>query len=1196
MKRRVNKTSAPVRRSRAAERHVAELLEQRQLLSSVVFVGHDVADRGSVSSLFPDAEIVFLDGERSGLDEVTAALAGRSGLDSIAFFTHGAAGQIKLGNDALNAATLDAAANWGKALNPDGDIILWGCDIAAGSIGKTFVRDLAAITGADVAASTNVTGSSKLGGDWNLEFTVGAIAGVGIRGDYNGNLGIIYPVIHGAAANQPVDDNDTIAPFAGVTITDGDSTHVAGVYVFVSDMDNGGFTSSSLLASGFSYLYGNYFQLTGIRTLADAATALQALVFDPADNLDFAGQTRSTGFDIIVRDNPTLLLSYDSTTSIVATSINDAPAIGGAVAAQPTSDTNEVSPFAAITIADPDATSVTTTVTIDVAAKGAFTSASLLASGFSEISTGIYQFVGTPAANQAAIRQLSFKPTENRVAVGQTETATFTIVVDDGTLTDTNSTTTVVSTSINDAPTIGGVSGGHNIFDNATVSPFSAVTIGDVDSPAQSLDVTVTLDTPSQGGFTSASLIASGFSDTGAGTYAFSGTAGAAQAAIRQLVFQPTPNKVAVGLTQTTSFAISVDDGHASPVVDVDTEVVATSVNDAPMIGGVANGQNMLDNETISPFSAVTFTDLDSPAQILDISVTIDNAAKGAFSNASLLQSGFSLMGAGRYLFSGTASAAQTAIRQLVFVPEAGRTTPGNPETVTFSIEFSDADSGPQTNSDTIVTVASSNAPPTISPLISFSGATARERFVITYADLLAASNAVDPDNDTITFRIESVAAGVLTKGDISVTPGVTMLGVGESLVWRSAAGASGVVSAFTISASDGSTDTTVSTVAINVNVTNHATVAEGGNVDAATDLSGRTTVVTRNDAGSLVVLQNDIVNEYWTVVDLSGVAGVDNVTGDPRVFVDAGSGVTYAAVTTPDGVLLVWNDAGTWKSRNLTTELNGAPLIASDLVTFTTRNGEQVLAGILGNGDVAVYHQNGEVGNDGQPTWTSINIYDLLRQQNEATPTFHSPLTVYVTGWNGLNIAGLDASGHIWTIWTGGGEGSLSEWHSSDLTQITGASPLVGNVAAYTTEWGGINLAGIDVNGHLTITWWVPNFGSQWVTTDMTQNVGGPLLQPGSLTAYVTPWNSLNITGLDSDGEVVQYWWLAPPVEDVWVISTLTEHVSNNLPRYTGRLTGYASSDSRLSVFGTSEEGHIVRLWWSPNAAWELESLTSVT
>ncbi|MEG4494914.1 Ig-like domain-containing protein, partial [Microcoleus sp. D3_18_C4] len=71
----------------------------------------------------------------------------------------------------------DRLKQWGNALTANGDILLYGCDVAAGEVGENFVKRLSEITGADVAASTDKTGNAALGGDWELEKTTGSIEG-----------------------------------------------------------------------------------------------------------------------------------------------------------------------------------------------------------------------------------------------------------------------------------------------------------------------------------------------------------------------------------------------------------------------------------------------------------------------------------------------------------------------------------------------------------------------------------------------------------------------------------------------------------------------------------------------------------------------------------------------------------------------------------------------------------------------------------------------------------------------------------------------------------------------------------------------------------------------------------------------------------------------------------------------------------
>lgn len=144
--------------------------------STVVFVDGAIADAAQLSAYMrPGVEVIMLDPTQDGLTQVTEALADYRGLDSVQIFSHGAAGEVFLGNTVLNAASLEAAApdvaQWADAFAADGDLLLYGCGIAAESM--ALLTRLSELTGADVSASTDLTGA---GGDWDLEAATGAIA------------------------------------------------------------------------------------------------------------------------------------------------------------------------------------------------------------------------------------------------------------------------------------------------------------------------------------------------------------------------------------------------------------------------------------------------------------------------------------------------------------------------------------------------------------------------------------------------------------------------------------------------------------------------------------------------------------------------------------------------------------------------------------------------------------------------------------------------------------------------------------------------------------------------------------------------------------------------------------------------------------------------------------------------------------
>ncbi|MBE5223347.1 DUF4347 domain-containing protein, partial [Pectobacterium sp. A113-S21-F16] len=145
----------------------------------VVFIDTSVAGYQSLVANVPAGmEVVLLDGSKDGLTQMAVWAQTHSGYDAIHVLSHGSEGTAQLGTLTLNSATALARANdlatLGAALNTDGDLLLYGCDVAQAS-GQQFASLLAQLTSADVAASTNPTGASALGGDWVTEFHTGEI-------------------------------------------------------------------------------------------------------------------------------------------------------------------------------------------------------------------------------------------------------------------------------------------------------------------------------------------------------------------------------------------------------------------------------------------------------------------------------------------------------------------------------------------------------------------------------------------------------------------------------------------------------------------------------------------------------------------------------------------------------------------------------------------------------------------------------------------------------------------------------------------------------------------------------------------------------------------------------------------------------------------------------------------------------------
>jgi uncharacterized repeat protein (TIGR01451 family) len=130
----------------------------------------DLTNRDEEDRLF---EVFLLDGEKSGFEQLSALLADRQDLDAIHVVSHGEQGAFRLGSDWVDADSLYANAGsvsaWGDAISTNGDILLYGCDVAGSVEGEELVEQLAALTAADIAASDDDTGASHRQADWELE-------------------------------------------------------------------------------------------------------------------------------------------------------------------------------------------------------------------------------------------------------------------------------------------------------------------------------------------------------------------------------------------------------------------------------------------------------------------------------------------------------------------------------------------------------------------------------------------------------------------------------------------------------------------------------------------------------------------------------------------------------------------------------------------------------------------------------------------------------------------------------------------------------------------------------------------------------------------------------------------------------------------------------------------------------------------
>ncbi|MEM9537655.1 MAG: DUF4347 domain-containing protein [Cyanobacteria bacterium P01_E01_bin.45] len=147
---------------------------------SLTFIDAAVDDIDTlIAQVEQGTQVILLDSTRDGVSQITEALAHYDNVASLNIVSHGQAGELQLGSSTIGSGDLAGYTSqfrrWQNVLTEDADILFYGCNVAAGNQGANFLQQLSRLTGADIAGSDDLTGSSALGGDWQLEVSTGAI-------------------------------------------------------------------------------------------------------------------------------------------------------------------------------------------------------------------------------------------------------------------------------------------------------------------------------------------------------------------------------------------------------------------------------------------------------------------------------------------------------------------------------------------------------------------------------------------------------------------------------------------------------------------------------------------------------------------------------------------------------------------------------------------------------------------------------------------------------------------------------------------------------------------------------------------------------------------------------------------------------------------------------------------------------------
>jgi len=301
--------------------------------STIVIIDARVADYQSLLPGLPaNALVRVVQADESGLAAISQALQGRSDISAVQIIGHGTPGQFTLGSDHIDSSSLATQAaqdaqlqSWAPHLTANADILLYGCDIAQGPQGMALLTQIASLTGADIAASTNPTGAASRGGDWTLEAATGAIEAQMLAFASYDHL-LADTAITDANATTP---RHTPLAISGLTITDADNPASMTLHVQTTG-GTGNFTD----LGGATVIAGSIgsadFTLSG--SMAQINTALATLQYTPDANKNSSTSGFTPKIDLTATDVSNGGSGTLSISNIAVTAVNDAPDLSTGIA------------------------------------------------------------------------------------------------------------------------------------------------------------------------------------------------------------------------------------------------------------------------------------------------------------------------------------------------------------------------------------------------------------------------------------------------------------------------------------------------------------------------------------------------------------------------------------------------------------------------------------------------------------------------------------------------------------------------------------------------------------------------------------------------------------------------------------------------------------------------------------------------
>ncbi|MFC5358996.1 SwmB domain-containing protein, partial [Azospirillum himalayense] len=302
-------------------------------------------------------EVFLIDSRADGMAAMARALEGRRDIHAIHVLSHGFEGGLQLGSGRFDTGALaqrvEELASIASSLAPDGDILLYGCNVASGR-GADFLTALAEATGANVAASRTPTGAADRGGDWDLDWSHGAVTTDALRFDSYCGVMAAPTIVSGVAY---AGENTIVLTFDQAL----DAASQPNLSYFASDMLTPGSVEINGAATNLTaaVISGNTLTLTLPMETFTSGDVLTIKYEDPTGNQTSGVlQASLSGDDVATFQNNVTVYGARPTTAPTLT------ATGGTTTF--TNSSNPVDLFSSITASTNDTGQVFTSLTLTV--------------------------------------------------------------------------------------------------------------------------------------------------------------------------------------------------------------------------------------------------------------------------------------------------------------------------------------------------------------------------------------------------------------------------------------------------------------------------------------------------------------------------------------------------------------------------------------------------------------------------------------------------------------------------------------------------------------------------------------------------------------------------------------------------------------------------------------------------------------